>query len=167
MLYFLVGFMGSGKSHMGRRLAKQLDIPWVDMDKEIERAEGRTINDIFAESGEDYFRQLERDYLLQLDKDQDLIVATGGGAPCFYDNMKTMNEKGRTLYLNRKKEVVIAQLMKGLHRRPLLKGKTQEQVMEYYDAVMKERRPYYEQATIFVEELNYLDIAQMISSGWL
>lgn len=167
MLYFLVGFMGSGKSYMGRRLAKQLDIPWVDMDKEIERAERRTINEIFEKDGEDYFRKLERDYLLQLDPNQNLIIATGGGAPCFYDNMKVMNEKGKTLYLNRKKEVVIAQLMKGLHRRPLLKGKSQDQVMEYYDTVMEERRPYYEQATILVEELNYLDIAQMITSGWL
>ncbi len=167
MLYFLIGFMGSGKSYLCKQLSKELSIPCADMDKDIEKSEGMSINKIFAEHGEAYFREKERDYLRNLNSADTLIISTGGGAPCFFDNMQRMNEKGITIYLNRSKEVVISQLMKGIHKRPLLKGKSQKEVEEFYDFKMSERSPFYEQAKIHVGDLNYIEIAQMLKSGWL
>lgn len=167
MLYFLIGFMGSGKSYMSKKLSKELQVPFVDMDQEIEKQEGKTINEIFAQHGEDYFRELERNYLLNLNSKQSLIVATGGGVPYFFDNMEIMNAKGVTLYLNRSKSKILKQLMKGRHKRPLLHGKSMEEVAEFYDLKMKERAPYYEKSMIHVGDMDYVQVAQMIKSGWL
>lgn len=167
MLYFLIGFMGSGKSYAGRHLAELLGIPCIDMDKYIEEQEGRSIKEIFEQNGEEYFRKLEKKFLAELDPAEHKIISTGGGAPCFYDNIQVMNQKGLTIYLNRSKEVVMTQLMKGIDKRPLLKGKTPEEVWEYYDSKLQERKPFYEQAIIHARDLTYRDIAQMIKSGWL
>lgn len=167
MLYFLIGFMGSGKSYAGRHLAEELGIPCIDMDKYIEATEQRTIKEIFEQEGEEYFRNLERNFLEELDPQEHKIISTGGGAPCFFDNMQVMNQKGLTIYLNRSKEVVMAQLLKGIDKRPLLKGKTPDEIWEFYDSKLQERKPFYEKAIIHAGDLTYRDIAQMIKSGWL
>ncbi len=167
MLYFLIGFMGSGKSYAGRNLAEDLKIPCIDMDKHIEEEENRSIKDIFEQEGETYFRELERKFLAELNPADNLIISTGGGAPCYFDNIQVMNQKGLTIYLNRSKDVVMAQLLKGIDKRPLLKGKTPEEIWEFYDSKLSERRPFYEQATIHAGDLGYRDISQMIKSGWL
>lgn len=167
MLYFLIGFMGSGKSFAGRNLAEMLNIPCVDMDKHIEAEEERTIKEIFEAEGEVYFRELERKFLTELHPSEEMIISTGGGAPCFFDNMDIMNQKGLTIYLNRSKEVVMSQLLKGIDKRPLLQGKTPEEIWEFYDSKLSERKPFYEKATIHAGDLGYREIAQMIKSGWL
>lgn len=167
MLYFLIGFMGSGKSFAGRNLAEELNLPCIDMDKHIEETEQKSIKEIFDEKGESYFRELERKFLEELKPADELIISTGGGAPCFLDNMQVMNQKGLTIYLNRSKEVVMAQLLKGIEKRPLLKGKTPEEIWEFYDNKLAERKAFYEQATIHARDLGYKEIAQMIKSGWL
>jgi shikimate kinase len=167
MLYFLIGFMGSGKSYAGRKLAEVLEIPCIDMDKEIEANENSSIQEIFEQHGETYFRKLEKDFLEKLDPKEDLIISTGGGAPCFFDNMEVMNKKGITIYLNRSKEVVMKQLLKGIDKRPLLKGKSQEEIWEYYDHKLQERLPFYNQAQLHAKDLNYIEIGQMMKSGWL
>lgn len=167
MIYFLIGFMGSGKSFAGRHLAEVMEIPCIDMDKQIESEENMTIQEIFEQKGEPYFRKLEKNFLEKLDPKDDLIISTGGGVPCFFDNMEVMNKKGITVYLNRSKEVVMSQLLKGIDKRPLLKGKSEEEIWEYYDQKLQERLPFYEQAQIHAKDLDYMDISQMIKSGWL
>jgi len=162
MLIFLVGFMGCGKSYTGRTIAPILDFDYVDMDKIIEAQEGTSIRDIFAEKGEDYFRQLEHQYLLNLDKKQNLVVSTGGGVPCFFNNMEIMNEKGITIYLNRSKDVVIPRLKKGMHKRPLIQDMNDEELTAFYDAKLAERATFYEQAQIFAGNANAEDIIKMI-----
>lgn len=138
--------MGCGKSWLGRELNSLTGIPLVDMDKAIEESQGLSIRDIFQQKGEQYFRELERDYIDSLSPDQDLIIATGGGAACFFDNMQRMNTKGLTIYLNRSKETALAQLLKGQHKRPLLDGMSPEEVSQFYDLKLAERAPFYEQA---------------------
>lgn len=167
MLYFLIGFMGSGKSYMGRNLSKELEIPCIDMDKEIEAEEGKSIKEIFEQDGEEHFRQLERKFLKRLKSKDNLIVSTGGGTPCYSDNMQMMNGLGVTIYLNRSKEVVMRQLLKGIEKRPLLSGKTEHEIWDFYDSKLNERAEFYNQAKIFAQDMNYIEIAQMIKSGWL
>ena len=162
MLVFLIGFMGSGKSFAGRHLGEVLKIPCTDMDKHIEEQEKRTVREIFEQSGENYFRELEHQFLENLDTDQRLIISTGGGAPCFYDNMQIMNRKGLTIYLNRSKPVVMAQLMKGIEKRPLLQDKTEEEIWDFYDKKLSERKVFYEQAQIHAGDMNYLELADII-----
>ena len=167
MLYFLIGFMGSGKSYMGKNLSKVLEIPCIDMDTQIEKNEGMSIKDIFEKKGEAYFRNLEHQFLLELDSNDNKIISTGGGVPCFFDNIKIMNQKGLTIYLNRSKDVVMRQLMKGAHKRPLLKNKTEAEISDFYNQKLAEREPFYKQAKIHTGNMTYLEIAQMIKSGWL
>lgn len=162
MIIFLVGFMGCGKSYTGRTLSGLLDIPFVDMDKAIEAQEGKSVKEIFETKGESYFREQERSFLEQLDNSQNLIVATGGGAPCFFDNMELMNDKGWTLYLNRSKDIVLAQLLKGIDKRPLLMGKSPEEVEAFYTEKLAERAPFYEKATFHVGDASAEDIAEII-----
>ncbi len=162
MLVFLIGFMGCGKSYTGRHLAPLLGYEFVDMDKWIEEKEGLTINAIFEQKGEEYFRQMERNYLQQLDTHKNLIISTGGGAPCFYDNMKVMNEKGITIYLNRAKNKVVERLIKGQHKRPLLAGLTPEQLADFYDDRLTARKSFYEQAQLHVGDADVEEIAQLL-----
>ena len=97
--------MGCGKSYVGRNLAPLLGFEYIDVDKYIEEKEGLTIKEIFEQKGEDYFRLQEKEFIAQVDSEENLVVSTGGGAPCFFDNMDVMNEKGLTIYLNRNKKI--------------------------------------------------------------
>lgn len=140
--------MGCGKSWLGRELHAVTGMPFIDMDKAIEEKQGQSIREIFEQKGELYFRELERDFIQQLDENQDLIIATGGGAACFFDNMQRMNAKGLTIYLNRSKDKALAQLLKGQYKRPMLDGLSPEQVSEFYDLKLAERAPFYELAKV-------------------
>jgi shikimate kinase len=162
MIIFLIGFMGSGKSYTARNLSSIMNIPYVDMDKAIEEMEGKSIADIFSEKGEDYFRLQENAFLKNLPEKGDLIVATGGGTPCFFDNMDIMNQKGLTIYLNRTKEKCLEQVLKGIDKRPLLKGKSIEEVSAFYDQKMEERKPWYEKARWMVGNAEATEIAQWL-----
>jgi shikimate kinase len=162
MIIFLIGFMGSGKSYTARNLSSIMNIPYVDMDKAIEEMEGKSIADIFSEKGEDYFRLQENAFLKNLPEKGDLIVATGGGTPCFYNNMDIMNQKGLTIYLNRTKEKCLEQVLKGIDKRPLLKGKSIEEVSAFYDQKMEERKPWYEKARWMVGNAEATEIAQWL-----
>ena len=99
MLLFLIGYMGCGKSSIGRPLAKRLGLKFVDMDTEIERRCGVSVQQFFADRGEEAFRRLERELLRELTSAEDTVVATGGGVPCFFDNMELMNGSGVTVYV--------------------------------------------------------------------
>lgn len=162
MLLFLIGFMGCGKSYTAKHLAPLLQIPYLDMDKEIEKAEHQSIAEIFHKKGEPYFRELEHVFIQELDKDAQFIISTGGGAPCFYNNMDLMNEKGLTIYLNRNKQDVIDRLLRGQYKRPLIADFSREELEKFYDSKLQDRKVFYEQAKLFAYDQTTEELAQQI-----
>ncbi len=156
--------MGSGKSYTGKYLSAMLDIPFVDMDAEIEEAQSKSISDIFEELGEPYFRNLERKYLEDLDLSKTMIIATGGGVPCFGDNIQLMNRLGTTIFIDSDKDTIVERLMKGLDERPLLKGMNRFDLEFFYDSKMEERRPFYEQSNFQIRHKDMEVIADLIRS---
>lgn len=154
--------MGCGKSYVGRNLAPLLGYDFVDADKFIEEKEGLTIKEIFEQKGEDYFRNQEKLFLEELDSEQNLVVSTGGGMPCFFENMDVMNEKGLTIYLNRNKEKTIWRLLKGQQKRPLIADLNKEELEKFYDERLASRKPFYEKAQLQVGDADVEEIAKLI-----
>jgi shikimate kinase len=157
--------MGCGKSYVGRNLAPLLGFDYIDIDKYIEEKEGLTIKEIFEQKGEDYFRQAEKDFIHQLDTGQNLVISTGGGAPCFFDNMEVMNEKGLTIYLNRNKEKVIWRLLKGQYKRPLIAHLNPEELEKFYDERLESRKPFYEKAKLYVGDADVEEILEILKQN--
>ena len=146
MRLFLIGFMGCGKSTMGRALASQLDLTFIDLDSFLEEKYFKTIPQIFAEEGEDGFRKKERKVLEEVCLFDDVIVATGGGAPCFFDNMDLMNNSGYCIFLDVQVSSLVNRLLHARVERPLIKGKTVEELEAFIGLTMEKRRPFYEKA---------------------
>ncbi len=153
---YLIGFMGSGKSHVGKKLAKALYCPFVDLDAFIESSSGMQIREIFAEHGEAYFRLLERRTLQDMAFGPKRIVATGGGAPCFFNNMKWINQHGLAIYLDATSGVLAERLWRGRVKRPLLAGLQKEDLFPFIERKIAERRTYYNQAPIHYRITNAL-----------
>lgn len=149
---FLLGFMGCGKTWWGTRLSERMNLPFVDLDTHIEKGEGTTIAGIFERTGENGFRELERAYLRKLATLPVSVVATGGGTPCFSDNMDWMNAQGLTLYLKTPVDVLAARLRLDRDARPLLQGISDHQLEEYLGQLLSRREPFYNQAKIIVEQ---------------
>ncbi len=144
---FLIGFMGSGKTYWGKRLAETFSLPFLDLDHLIETKEGQPIANLFAREGEKAFRILERHYLYSLAESPSSIVATGGGTPCFFDNMLWMRAHGVVLWIDVPFEVLWARLQgTEQYKRPLLAQTTLEAVRQLW----QERRTCYEQADVTV-----------------
>ncbi len=164
MLIFLVGFMGCGKSYTAKYLANALSIPYVDMDQAIEMQHGKSIPLIFEEEGEFAFRNMEHEYLQSLDPHYSRIISTGGGTPCFHDNMALMNRLGTTIFIDTDKSKIVERLLRGIHKRPLLQGMNEHDLGFFYDQKMKERRPFYEQANFQVKHQDYEVLEKLIQS---
>jgi shikimate kinase len=151
---FLIGFMGSGKTTLGRKLARQLHYAFVDMDALIEETAGQSVPEIFKEHGEKVFRKWERDILLELGSGSKLIVATGGGAPCHGDMMNLMNASGCTVYIKMSPTALHHRLLRSKTERPLIKGKSHAELLEFIGELLEKRSPYYEQARYIVDGEN-------------
>lgn len=152
MRIFLIGYMGSGKSHLGWKLANHLGVQFVDMDNYIEERNCKTIPQIFAEEGEAEFRKKERKALEELSEFTDIVIATGGGAPCFFDNVDLMNNSGKTIYLNIDPKILADRLMKSKTERPLIKGKSKAELVAFIDETLKKRNEFYSQAKFQITE---------------
>ncbi|WP_343531669.1 shikimate kinase [Pedobacter sp.] len=149
MKIFLVGFMGCGKSTKAKQLANLLDCPVIDIDAVIVEQKQMSIADYFAVNGEAAFRQLENEMLKSFDYPDTCVVATGGGLPCYFDNMEWMNQNGITVYL----EMTPPQLVSRLHnreKRPLLKGMDDEQLLTFIIGKLEERNVFYRQAKLII-----------------
>ncbi len=151
MIIFLIGFMGSGKSTLGKRLAKKMSWEFMDMDKVLEEQEGMAVTQIFQEKGEAYFRETESLLLQSLDPSMNRVVATGGGAPCHKNNMEVMNEKGVTVYLRMHECSLASRLEKARADRPLLKNIETAQLPEFIRQKLDEREPFYNQAHCIIK----------------
>jgi shikimate kinase len=145
---YLIGFMGSGKSHTGRWLASRLNYTFLDLDELLEARAGKTIAELFAQEGEARFRALEAEALRDTRHWLRLVVACGGGTPCHADNMAWMNTHGLTLYLEVPAAVLVKRLATGVDHRPLLKGLDLESLPAFIERRLAERAPFYQQAAI-------------------
>ncbi len=128
---FLIGFMGSGKSTLGRALAEATGLDFIDLDTYIERRFHANIREIFAREGEAGFRELERRMLEEVSQFQDVIIACGGGTPCFFDNIHTMNRSGQTVFLEASHSRLLERLKAGRRRRPLIAAMTDDELCDY------------------------------------
>jgi shikimate kinase len=144
----LVGFMGCGKSTLGKKISNQLGIPFIDSDKEIESHYNKSIGEIFTENGESYFREIEREYIEALDLRDDFVLATGGGMPCFGYNMDKLNEIGTTFYLERSPKELTHRLINAKVQRPLIEGMDERELQQFIENKLVEREEYYKKATI-------------------
>ena len=142
----LIGYMGSGKTTVGRQLALALGIQFYDLDWYIEMRYHRTVAQIFAERGEEGFREMERNMLHEAAEFENIVLSCGGGTPCFFDNMEYMNSLAETVYLKATPEVLAMHLKMGKVERPLVKGKTEEDLLQYIKDSLRVREPFYMQA---------------------
>ena len=152
MRIFLLGFMGSGKSFSGKRLAEKFGMSFIDFDDYIEEQEGRTIREIFEQEGEPYFRKVEKECLHEMGEKNMTIISTGGGTPCFFDNMEWMNENGITVFLDTSVEILTNRLLDEMQKRPLLKGFSREGLKIFIKKKLEERNPFYHQTQILYHQ---------------
>ena len=155
--------MGSGKSHIGKQLAQLLDYLFIDTDHLLENTEGSSIAQIFETRGEVAFRQLESDTLKGLSKWDNIVVATGGGAPCFHDNMTYINSSGISIYLKTDPNLLLQRLLPESEKRPLLRGRSEADLLAFIESKVSERTAFYGQADIIISQnSNEQDVAQEI-----
>jgi shikimate kinase len=151
MKIFLIGFMGSGKTHWGQIWAKDLNIDFFDLDKQIEGTEQKTVADIFEKKGEAYFREKEAAALRLFAQKDNCIIACGGGTPCFDDNMQWMNEQGTTIYLQANPKDILQRVLEEQDKRPLIKNLNEAELLFFIQKKLKEREPFYTQAKIILQ----------------
>ena len=159
MLIFLLGFMGSGKSHCGKKIAASFGCSFLDLDHEIETASNHSISEIFSQQGEVQFRALERDALRKIvtmygasEKEVRAVIACGGGTPCFHGNMDWMNEQGITVWLNPSNEILVKRLQKEKEHRPLIAALDDQELTKFIAEKLTERTPFYSKAKIVLQE---------------
>jgi shikimate kinase len=146
MKIFLIGMPGSGKSTLGKQLAQALNIPFVDLDGEIEKQEKLPIPELFNRQGETYFRAVESSLLYRwAESDKSFVMATGGGAPCFHDGMKKINQSGKSIFIDVPLSDLVTRAEK-VDNRPLLKGDTAARLKALYE----NRRSVYQQASLLI-----------------
>ena len=158
--------MGAGKTTLGKVLAQKMGLTFYDLDEYIEDRFHRTIPQIFAESGESGFRDLERRMLHEVAEFEDVIISCGGGTPCFFDNMDYMNTCGETVFLNASPEALKAHLLMGKTQRPLIQGKSPEELLDFIKDSLQKRLPYYQKAkhTLSIDVINTnADIAHYVN----
>src|SRR5690554_2259994 len=145
---FIVGYMGSGKTTIGKRLAKTLSLEFIDLDVYIQNKYRKTISQLFEEKGEDGFRQAERQALREVAEFEDVVISTGGGAPCFFDNMELMNRVGTTIYLQAEPGELADRLSASKTVRPLIAGKSREELVPFITGHLSRREGYYNSARL-------------------
>jgi shikimate kinase len=156
MRVFLVGFMASGKSSVGKKLSKKIGLPFMDLDSFIEEKYNSTIRSIIYDKGMDKFREIEKESLETLiNENKNILVSAGGGTPYYFDNMKRMNEAGETIYLEVDVPTLVDRLMHAKQDRPLIWGKSREDLTIYANDLFGKREKYYQEAKHTVSGKNF------------
>ena len=143
---FLTGYMGAGKTTLGKAFARKLNLPFVDLDWYMEERFHKTVGELFVERGEAGFRELEKNMLHEVGAFEVVVISTGGGAPCFFDNMDFMNRNGKTVFLNVHPDVLFRRLRVAKQQRPILQGKQDDELKEFIIRALEKRTPFYSQA---------------------
>lgn len=165
MRIFLIGFMGSGKTHWGKQLAAQMKIPFYDLDEVISIKENKTISELFAVAGEEAFRVREKEVLEALiDENASMVLSCGGGTPCFFNNIERMKKYGVVVWLNTHVEILLQRLSKEKSSRPLIKNVSDDELRTYIVRKLNERRMYYEQADIVIDNENSISMNEFIQT---
>lgn len=162
MVVYLIGFMGSGKSTVGKKLSKRLGFSFIDLDSAIELAEERTVSEIFTDEGESYFRNIEADVLRDSSKKSDTVISCGGGTPCFNENMDFMNNTGQTVYLEMTAAALMSRLINSRNKRPLIAGLDDSELDHFIRRSLAEREKWYRMSMHIIDGLNP-DINQVTS----
>jgi shikimate kinase len=160
MRYFLLGFMGSGKTFWANEWGNSFGIPVFDLDATIEASEHKSISDLFKEKGEDAFRKMEKKILHSFFAKDNFILSCGGGTPCFYDNIKQMNKNGVTIYLKSTPQQLASRLKTEKDSRPLIKDVPDEMLEQFISQKLSNREPWYNMAmyhlhTEFLSNANF------------
>jgi shikimate kinase len=158
---FLLGFMASGKSTKGRKLAKKLGVEFMDLDGEIETQEKQSISNIFKNHGEEYFRREEANALRSIPKQLRAVIALGGGTPCFHDNMSYINELGTSVYLRRSGSRLLGRLRQSKQERPLVASLSDDELKTFITKSLLQRNLYYEKATV-IFDADRSDLADLV-----
>ena len=144
---FLTGYMGAGKTTLGKAFARKMNIPFIDLDWYIEERFHKSIRELFVERGEVSFRELERNMLHEVAEFENVIISTGGGTPCFFDNMDYMNGHGQTVFLDVHPDILFKRLRVATQQRPILQGKTDEELRAFIVEALEKRAPFYSLAS--------------------
>lgn len=163
---FLIGFMGTGKSITGKKIAYLLGLNYVDLDSYIEEKYNMKINQLFSEFGEDKFREYESLALKEI-SNIDTIVSCGGGTPCFNDNLNYINSIGISIYLKTNRGILISRLIHNKSKRPLLNSKTDSELIIYINELLDKREPFYNKAhhTFQIDKKRIQDLIDLIQSN--
>lgn len=138
--------MGAGKTTLGKAFAREMKVPFIDLDWYIEERFHKSIPELFRERGEEAFRELERRMLHEAGEFEDVVISTGGGTPCFFDNMDYMNRQGQTVFLDVHPDILFRRLRVATQQRPILQGKTDEELRAFIVEALGKRAPFYGQA---------------------
>jgi len=162
MKIYLIGMPGSGKSTMGRKIAQELLVSFVDLDEEIEKREGRSVSQVFAENGEDYFRQIESKELLEWAvSEKSFVMATGGGTPCFYNGIEVINQTGLSIFLDVPMRILLSRLGKKTDR-PLLQALDAAEKEGKLKALRASRLKFYQKAAITIDNADLSKLMEAI-----
>ncbi len=161
-IIYIIGFMGSGKTTAGKKLASLLGWSFIDLDKRIEEYAGKTIPEIFSQSGEDYFRIIETQLLRNIKMRTKTVISTGGGTPCYIDNMDYMIETGLTIYLKLTPAELKSRLSQSKGKRPLIKDLNQNELTSFIKEKLAVREKWYERSDITMDGID-LDINLLLS----
>ncbi len=162
MRIYLIGFMGSGKTTVGRVLARRLGFDFLDIDNEVERLAGMSVRGIFKTRGEDFFRELERRVLQQTLDRENTVISTGGGTPCQHGNMEFIKNSGVSIYLMMQLDSILNRLEKSKNPRPLVQGLNREELSSYVESELEKRKEFYNSAD-YVIKAESVSIDQIIS----
>ena len=152
----LIGYMGSGKTTVGKALSKETGMMFYDLDWYIESRMRKSVSQIFAEKGEEGFRKIEYNMLHEVAEFEGVIISCGGGTPCFFDNIDYLNQQGEVVYLKASPETLYKHLLMAKIERPLLKDKSADELIAYITEHLKQREPFYEKAR-HILDVNVLD----------
>ena len=161
---FLIGYMGAGKTTLGKAFSRELGLTFIDLDWYIEERFHKTVQQLFSERGEQGFRELEQKMLHEVAEFEDVVISAGGGTPCFFDNMEYMNGCGQTVFLDVHPDILFRRLRVAKQQRPILQGKTDEDLRTFIVEALDKRAPFYSQAR-YRFDAGYLESRSQISES--